>query len=247
MPEIRALLRGAQAVAFGWHGVLFDRDRAAIHAATRATLARWGVEVTDAELLETRGPTGRAHLRRLFALPRIAEAFRAANRHWLSPDDLDTMTRDLEPRLAEAAEAAREPNADACAALARLRAQGLRTAVISCTPRRLLGPQLAALERAGVPLDCVLTTDETCEPSPAPWGIYEAVQRLGLADPSLLVMVDDNPIGATAARNAGARAMALDVPGTTAGADARVMIGSLDELLPDAPASESAAATNPPR
>jgi hypothetical protein len=41
--------------------------------------------------------------------------------------------------------------------------------------------------------------------------------------------------------------MALAVPGTTAGADARVMIGSLDELVPDASASESAAATNRPR
>ena len=230
MPEIRAFLRGAQAVAFGWHGVLFDRHRTAIHAAARATLARWGVEVTDAELLETRGPTGRAHLRRLFALPRIAEAFRAVNRHWLSPDDLDTMTRDLEPRLAEAAESAPEPNADACAALARLRAQGFRTAVICCTPRRLLAPQLAALERAGVPLDCVLTADEACEPSPAPWGIYEAVQRLGLADPSLLVMVDDNPIGATAARNAGARAMALEVPGAAPSQDARVTLRTLDDL-----------------
>lgn len=230
MPEIRETLRGAQAVAFSWHGVLFDRGRCAIHAAIRETLARWGVELTDAELLETRGPTGRAQLRRLFALPRIAEAFRAAQHRWLTPDDLDTMTRDLEPRLLEAARAACEPNADACAALARLRARGLRTAVICCTPRRLLGPQLEALERAGVPLDCVLTADEACEPAPAPWGIYEATRRLGLEQPSLLVMVDDSPAGATAARNAGARAMALEVPGAAASPDARVTLRSLDDL-----------------
>ena len=230
MPEIREALRGAQAVALSWHGVLFDRGRTAIHAAVRETMARWDIELTESELLETRGPTGRAHLKRLFALPRVAEAFRATHHRWLTTDDLDTMERDLEPRLIDAAHAAREPNPDACAALARLRERGLRTAVICCTARRLLGPQLEALERAGVAIDCVLTADEACEPAPAPWGIYEAAQRLGVSDPSLLVMVDDSPAGATAARNAGARAMALEVPGAAPSPDARVTLRTLDDL-----------------
>lgn len=230
MPEIRALLRSGQAVAFGWHGVLFDRGRAAVHAATRATLARWGVEVTDAALTESRGPLGRPQLKRLFAMPQVAQQFRDRQNRWLTPEVLDAMTRDLEERLAEAANAAREPNGDACAALGRLHAMGLRTAVICCIPRRLLSAQLESIGRLKLPLDCVLTADESCEPAPAPWGIFEVTQRLRLDDPSLLVVVDDNADGATAARNAGASAIALATPGAPPAADAKFVLQSLDEL-----------------
>lgn len=247
MPEVRALLRGAEAVAFGWHGVLFDRGRVAVHAATRATLARWGIEVTDAELLATRGPTGRLQLQRLFAMPQVAERFRARQNRWLNPEILDAMSRDLDERLLDAARTANEPNRDACAALARLRDQGLRTATICCTSRRLLQPQLDALARLKVPLDCVVTADEACEPAPAPWGIYEVVHRLHLVDPSHIVLVDDSPDGATAARNAGTSAIALEVPGTTPAADARLTVESLDDLERYPPESESAPPTNRPR
>jgi phosphonoacetaldehyde hydrolase len=162
-------------------------------------------------------------------MPRIAEAFRAAHGRWAGEDDIASMTRDLEPRLAEAAEAAPQPNEDACRAIRHLHARGLRTAVICCTPRRLLGPQLAALERAGLPLDCVVTADEACEPAPAPWGIFEAVQQLGLGEAGGLVLVDDCPAGWAAARNAGVRSLALLAEGMPGG-DAHATLRSLQEL-----------------
>jgi phosphonoacetaldehyde hydrolase len=223
-------VRSAHAVIFSWHGVLFDRGRRSIHEAVRGTFARWGVEVSDAELELGRGPTGRAQLVRMLSQPRLAEAFRARHRRWVSEDDLAMMTADLEPRLIEAAERAALPNPDACAALTRLHDAGVRTAVVCCTPRRLLGPQLEALARAGVPLDAVVTADEACEPAPTPWGIFEAVRQLGLADASGVAMIDDSPAGATAARNAGAIGIALDYPGQPSASDAVATLRSLDHL-----------------
>lgn len=225
-----ALVRNAKAVAFSWHGVLFDRDRRAIHAAVAETLARWGVSVHVDELAATRGPTGRPQLERLLSIPRLAEAFRARNHRWVTDDDFAAMLRDLEPRLLAAAQAASEPNADACAALNSLHARGVRTAVICCTARRLLGPQLEALARSGVAVDCVVTADEACEPAPAPWGVFEAVQGLGLDSASDIVLVDDSPAGATAARNAGATGIALAVPGHAASPHAVATVRMLDEL-----------------
>ena len=230
MAEMRALLQSVRAVAFGWHGVLFDRGRVAVHAATRQTLARWGVEVGDAPLVESRGPVGRPQLRRLFAIPQVAQQFRDRQNRWLTEEALDVMTRDLEERLVEAARSASEPNADACAALRRLREMGLGSAAICCSPRRLLAAQLESLERARLPLDCVVTADESCEPVPAPWAIFEVLRRLGISDPSLLVLVDDNPHGATAARKAGASSIALATPGAVASADAKLVLQSLDDL-----------------
>lgn len=230
MPNSADPLRDATAVALSWHGVLFDRDRRAIHAAVAATFSRWQVEVPAEELTATRGPTGRPHIERLLSLPRIAEAFRAAHGRWAGEDDIASMARDLEPRLAEAAQAAPQPNEDACRVIRHLHARGLRTAVICCTPRRLLGPQLSALAKAGLPLDCVVTADEACEPAPAPWGIFDVLQRLGIDDASELALIDDSPAGATAARNAGAVGVALAVRGHPAGADVQAVLGGLDEV-----------------
>ncbi len=207
MIDSSAFFKDATAVAFSWHGVLFDRDRREIHAAMAQTFLQWDVVVTDDDLIATRGPTGRAQIARLFSIARIAEAFRAQHHRWATDSDIDIMALDHEPRLLAAAAATPMPNADACDALRRLHAQGIRTAVICCTPRRLLGPQLQALARADVPIDCLVTADEACEPAPSPWGIFEAVRRLGIASASELVLIDDSPAGSIAARNAGARAV----------------------------------------
>ena len=145
MIDSSAFFKDATAVAFSWHGVLFDRDRREIHAAMAQTFLQWGVAVTDDDLIATRGPTGRAQIARLFSIARIAEAFRAQHHRWATDSDIDIMALDHEPRLLAAAAATPMPNADACDALRRLHAQGIRTAVICCTPRRLLGPQLGLL------------------------------------------------------------------------------------------------------
>lgn len=208
------ILAQTVAVAFSWHGVLFDAGRRSIHEAIRATFERWGVALTDDELLVSRGPTGRPQIERILSLPRPAEAFRAHHRRWPTVEDIDAMVRDLDPRLLAAAERAAQPNTDACDAIRRLHARGVRTAVVACTPRRLLQPQLDALAAAQVPLDLVVTADEACEPAPAPWGLFEIARQMQVRDAHQLVLVDDCPDGVAAARNAGARSIALAKDGT---------------------------------
>ena len=246
MIDSSAFFKDATAVAFSWHGVLFDRDRREIHAAMAQTFLQWDVVVTDDDLIATRGPTGRAQIARLFSIARISEAFRAQHHRWATDSDIDIMDLDHEPRLLAAAAATPMPNADACDALRRLHAQGIRTAVICCTPRRLLGPQLQALARADVPIDCLVTADEACEPAPSPWGIFEAVRRLGIASASELVLIDDSSAGSIAARNAGARAVsfisnALISEGQKASPNTRETVYSLAEICrangPTAPPS----------
>lgn len=211
------LLARSRAVAFSWHGVLFDSGRRSIHAAVRATFAQWEVELSDGELHGARGPTGRPQIERLLSNPRVAERFRAAHRRWPTPADLDAMARDLEPRLLEAARRAAEPEPAASEAIRRLHARGVRTAVIACIPRRLLEPQLEALARSGVPLDAVITADEACEPAPAPWGIFEAQRRTDVLDADRFTLIDDCPDGALAARNVGVHAIALSPDGAPQG------------------------------
>lgn len=210
------VLRNAEAIVFSWHGVLYDAGRTAIHQAIRDTLAHWGVEVTDAELTASRGPTGRPQLERVFSTARIAEAYRCHHHRWVTESDLDVMMAYLEPRLLAAAQIASTPNVEACAAIRRLNDRGIKTAVVCCTSRKLLAPQLDALIAAGIPLDAIITADEACAPAPAPWGLFEVQRVLGITDANHIVLVDDCAAGAAAAANAGARSIALLVAGTPA-------------------------------
>lgn len=227
MPHPGDPLKAAKAMVVSWYGVLFDRDRRLVHAATRESLARWGVEVSDEELVASRGPTGRAQFERLCSISRVAEEFRARHRRWVGAEDLMAMARDLEPRLAAAA--AEPPNADACEALRHLRARGLRTAAICCAPRHAIARQLESLARAGVELDCIVTADEAREPAPAPWAIFEVQRQLGLLAAADLVLIDDTPAGPLAARNAGARSIAFAPTGAPS-AEADAIMRSLSEL-----------------
>lgn len=227
MPHSGDPISTAKAVVVSWFGVLVDRDRRLVHAATRASIGRWGVEVSDEELVASRGPTGRAQFERLCSMSRVAEEFRARHRRWVGEEDLLAMARDLEPRLAAAAIHA--PNADACDALRLLRARGLQTAAICCAPRQAIARQLEALAQAGVELDCIVTADEVREPAPAPWAIFEVQRQLGLPRASDLVLIDDTPSGPLAARNAGARSIAFAPIGAPS-ASADAIVRSLGEL-----------------
>ncbi|MFM7052813.1 MAG: HAD family hydrolase [Planctomycetota bacterium] len=230
MPRTKEALRDAQAVVFSWHGVLFDRDRRAIHGAVRATFARWGVALSEQDLLASRGPTARAQIVRLFSNGRVAEEFRARHARWPTPDDLDAMERDLAPRLLEAATQAAEPNADAVQSIRRLRERGVRTAAIACLPKHLLAPQFERLMACGGAPDVVVTTDESCDPAPAPWAIFDAMRQLGVNDSSRVLAVDDSPAGAAAAANAGAQAIALEVAGGALSPQAIGTVRSLDDI-----------------
>lgn len=227
MPHSGDPLKAAKAVVVSWYGVLFDRDRRIVHEVTRDALRRWGVEVSDDELVASRGPTGRAQFERLCSMPRIAEEFRARQRRWVTEEDLEAMARDFEPRLAAAPMSSL--NADARDALRLVRARGLRTAAICCAPMRAIARQLEALAGAGIALDCVVTADEVRQPAPAPWAIFEVQRLLELDQPAAIACIDDTPAGWAAARNAGARSIALLGQGMPS-ADAQVVLRSLDEL-----------------
>ncbi len=213
MPHSGDPLKAAKAVVVSWYGVLFDRDRRIVHEVTRDALRRWGVEVSDDE--------------RLCSMPRIAEEFRARQRRWVTEEDLEAMARDFEPRLAAAPMSSL--NADARDALRLVRARGLRTAAICCAPMRAIARQLEALAGAGIKLDCVVTADEVRQPVPAPWAIFEVQRLLELDQPAAIACIDDTPAGWAAARNAGARSIALLGQGMPS-ADAQVVLRSLDEL-----------------
>ncbi|MFM1823103.1 MAG: hypothetical protein RI967_1369 [Planctomycetota bacterium] len=229
-----AILREADAVILSWHGVLFDRGRREVHRALTLAFEPWGLEPRPEELVATRGPVGQPQVRRLFALPRLAEAFRARHGRWATDDDLVAIGRAVEGRTLEAATRSPEPCPDALALLRALHARGVRTAAVVSAPRAALGPQIAALDalpaEGGRP-DALILSEESSEPAPAPWAIFEAMRRLDLGERSAVVLVTDNAHGITAAANAGIRAIGLETAGQPPAGAVAATVRALDEAI----------------
>lgn len=229
-----SILRGADAVIFSWHGVLFDRGRTEVHRALALALAPWGVEPSSDELVATRGPVGQPQVRRLFALPRLAEAFRARHGRWATEDDLTTIGRAVEGRTREAAERSSAPCPDALRLLRALHARGTRTAAVLSAPRDALSPQIDAISALGPAEgrpDALILAEESSEPAPAPWGIFEAMRRLDLGKESVMVLVTDNAHGLVAAANAGIRSIGLETAGQPPAGVLAATVRSLDEAV----------------
>lgn len=79
-------------------------------------------------------------------------------------------------------------------------------AVVTSGSERIAAPRLAALP---VPPPTLVTADDVTHGKPDPEPFLLAAQRLGVADPSRCVVVEDAPAGLEAARAAGMRSIAV--------------------------------------
>ncbi|MCF6471324.1 HAD family phosphatase [Nonomuraea sp. MG754425] len=89
--------------------------------------------------------------------------------------------------------------------LAGLAAAGLRTALVSASPRSVVE---LVLPRLGHAFDLVIANEDTKRGKPWPDPYLEAARRLGTA-PSRCVAVEDSPAGIAAARAAGCRVLTV--------------------------------------
>lgn len=92
-------------------------------------------------------------------------------------------------------------------ALSRLRADGYRMAVCSNSVRNTVALMLERAELLPF-LDFFLSNEDVDRPKPAPDMYRAAIARLGV-DPAACVIVEDNPNGIAAAREAGAHVLCV--------------------------------------
>lgn len=105
--------------------------------------------------------------------------------------------------------------------LESLRLRGVRTGLASASPRWVIDDFVEALGIAGL-LDVTVSGEECAASKPAPDVYLRAMELLGVS-PGETVVVEDSPIGITAAHRAGALVCAMPLP---AGVD-------LDQTLAD--------------
>jgi sugar-phosphatase len=209
-------------VIFDMDGLLIDTEplwRLAMRAVFRAA----GVEVTDAELLNTTGQLF-AEVLADWRLPR-GPLYSVV----LEVSDEELLARATEIVVAEVG-AGWSPMPGVALVLAQLRERGLHLAIASSSPPRMIQTVCDRLGLADITVRCS-GVDES-RGKPAPDIFLTAAARLGVAPEHCLVL-EDSPRGVTAAKAAGMWCIAVPdrlLVGDPKYLAADLVLGSLEEF-----------------
>jgi mannitol-1-/sugar-/sorbitol-6-/2-deoxyglucose-6-phosphatase len=204
-------------VVFDMDGVLLDSEPI-WRAVEREIFGRLGIEVTEEDLMRTMGV-------------RVADVVAGwYRRHpWEGPGP-EQVADEIVGRVADTIRREGRLNDGAVEAIDSFRRLGLRLALASSSPMRLIR---AVLEMGGLEdrFDVVLTAEEEADGKPDPAVYLRAAERLDVR-PARCLAIEDSLAGIRAAKAAGMICIAVPElsaeAATEAGAD--LVLGSLEEV-----------------
>ena len=216
---------GIRAVIFDMDGLLIDTEPS-WRIAMRAVFREVGVEVTDAELINTTG--------QLFADVLADWRLPGGPLHsvTLAVSDEELMARATDIVVAQVA-ASGSPMPGVSAVLARLRDLGLQLAIASSSPPRMIDTVCDRLGLSDIAVRC--SGEDELRGKPAPDLFLTAAAQLGIA-PEHCVALEDSPRGVMAAKGAGMWCIAVPdrlLAGHPGYQAADLVVGSLAELDSD--------------
>ena len=208
--------RPIDAVVFDMDGILLDSEPI-WREVEREIFAGLGIDVTDDDLRETMGV-------------RIGDVVeRWHRRHpWSEPSRAEVADAVVEA-VARRIEEAGELHPGVREAIARLKRDGVRLALASSSPMRLIRAVLAMGGLEGR-FDVVVTGEDEERGKPDPDVYLSAARALGVA-PGRCLAIEDSINGVRAAKAAGMVCVAIPAPDNAADfGEADLVLGSLDEV-----------------
>jgi HAD superfamily hydrolase (TIGR01509 family) len=208
--------RPIEAVVFDMDGVLVDSEPI-WRAVEREVFAGVGIEVTEEDLLETMGV-------------RVADVVERWHRRypWDEPSRRE-IAETIVQRVAGAIERDGALNQEAARAIDYVGGLGLRLALASGSPMRLIR---AVLSLGGLAdrFEVVLTAEDEEHGKPDPAVYRSAAHELGVP-PERCLAVEDSVNGVWSAKAAGMVCVAIPVSGVTHGFEgADLVLGSIEEF-----------------
>jgi len=209
VPSIRA-------VVLDMDGLLIDTEPV-WRTAARDILAPLGIDLTDADLLDTTG----------VRVDEMAAAF-LAKRPGPAPSPA-TVADQITDQVVDYVSRQGEPMPGVPAAIALFERSGLRLAIASSSPERLIDAVCARLH-LDIEIRCSALDEANGKPAP---DVYLAAARRLSLSPASCLAVEDSPAGVLAAKHAGMTCVAVPDPLLTGDPRYRradLILASLTEL-----------------
>ena len=191
-------------VVFDWAGTMVDFGCEAPVKALLEAFDAEGVAIDEAAARADMGKAKRDHVQALLAIPRVADAWRAAKGRAADTADVERIMDRLGPLMRDHAAAASTLIPGALETFQALRAAGVRVASSTGYTRAMMAPVLARAAEQGYTPEHVVCSGETPTGRPSPLMIYKACAELGVWPLSRVVKVDDAEAGIAEGKAAGA-------------------------------------------
>lgn len=210
-------MSGLKAAVFDWAGTVIDHGSLAPMGVFVKVFAEFGVEISIAE---ARGPMGMAkrdHIKTLMALPRIAQAWKAAQ--GAAPDDaaIDRVYEVFVPMNESVVADYATMIEGAVPAVARLRARGLKIGSTTGYTRSIMARVLPLAAAQGYAPDNLVCAGDMAEGRPSAMMMYRTFCDLGVWPAWRVVKVDDTGVGIAEGLNAGCWTVGIALTGNAFG------------------------------
>lgn len=206
-----------RAAILDWAGTVVDHgSRAPMGAFVRA-FDSFGVRLTIAE---ARGPMGMAkrdHIRTLMQLPHVAAAWSSGQGSPADEAAIDALLAVFEPMNIAAIRDHADIIPGALAAIARLRARGIRIGSTTGYTRPIMAELAPLAAAAGYSPEVTVCAGDLAEGRPGPLMMWHAMAALGTAPAHRVVKVDDTAPGIGEGKAAGTWTIGLALTGNFAG------------------------------
>lgn len=202
-----------EAVILDWAGTVVDYGCQAPVEAFTEVLRRFGVDITAAEARAPMGLPKRDHIEALLTMPRVAEAWRAAQGSAPDAAAVEQVYEVFIPANTEVAERYATLIPGALETTSTLRARGVALGSTTGYTRGIMDRVIAVAARQGYQPDSVVCAGEVPQGRPTPLMVYKSLLDLQRWPLWRCVKVDDTAPGIAEGRNAGCWSVGVSLTG----------------------------------
>ncbi len=218
-----------KAFIFDWAGTMVDFGCLVPANAMRRAFDDSGVAVSDAQVRADMGKAKRAHIEAILSAPDIQAAWQAQHGRGWAAQDVDRLLDAMERHTVTEAAASAMPIDGALDLVRELTKRGIKIGSTTGYTSTIMKAVMPEAARHGYAPEVMICADDVPQGRPAPFMIWQALERLGVWPAGACVKVDDSAVGITAGRNAGLVTIGLAASGNGVGLNADAFGALTDE------------------
>lgn len=206
-----------KAAVLDWAGTVVDFGCQAPAATFIAAFAAAGVTVSIAQARAPMGMAKRDHIKAIAAFPDVAAAWQARHGTAIGEADIDRLYDAFLPLQIEAVTRHARLIPGALAAVASMRARGLKIGTTTGYPRAVMAVVAAEAAVQGYRPDCIIAAEDAPLGRPSPFPAFAALARLGVYPVETVVKIGDTVVDIEEGRNGGMWSVGITVTGNEVG------------------------------